>query len=619
MKESFLLSMLFCVFSFSAFSQIPVGYYDSANGLSGELLKSALNEIIDGHTEYSYEAVKDALRITDEDTLNSDNVICFYSGWSYGKYDFGNGSEEWNREHIWSKSHGDFGDYPPAGTDLHHLRPADASVNSAKNNRDFDYGVQQYIDGSGVTQCSTDTYIWEPRDEVKGDVARMLFYMATRYEGENGDPDLELVNYVNSSPAYEPFYGNISTLLQWHTNDPVDGWEINRNNIIYYNYQGNRNPFIDHPEYVDLIWEQVLPEPSNHVSGFTIAGTSNSALTLNWSDNNGTIPAERYLLLGNASGVFTTPVDGTEENDDLDFSDGEARINISSGDESYTFYNLENETTYYFKIFPYTNFGLNTDYKTDGDIPVTSGIPSGISILIISEVSDPADSSYAKFVELYNAGTLPIDFSSEVFYLCRQANGGTWADVQLTGIIQAQSTYILAYSASKFTNSYGSTADLNSGNISGNGNDGYFLFYGGGHATGVLVDAYGVIDQNGTGQAWEYTDSKAVRKYSDTISSVIWNPDEWIINNYAGFEDMTPVKHHLQLIWTGSNSTQWDDKLNWMEGSSGASFKPDAGSRLIIPDVMNSPEITTESSCDKIHLEENAVLSITTGKLKIGH
>jgi len=116
----------------------------------------------------------------------------FYSGWSVNaaqEYNNGNG---WTLEHIWAKSHGDFGTDIGAGTNVHHLRPEDNTVNNARNNKDFDNGGSIYVDDDGVTQCRTDADSWEPRDAVKGDVARMLFYMATRYEGTNGEPDLEI-------------------------------------------------------------------------------------------------------------------------------------------------------------------------------------------------------------------------------------------------------------------------------------------------------------------------------------------------------------------------------------------------------------------------------------------
>ncbi len=357
--------LIICLLSFRAsFSQIPAGYYDSANGLSGEALKAALNDIItNGHIEISYEDAKDVLRDTDEDPNNTNNVICLYTGWSYGKYDFGNGSEEWNREHTWSKSHGDFGDYPPAGTDIHHLRPVDASVNSAKNNRDFDEGSEQYIDGSGPTQCYRSTDTWEPRPEVKGDVARMLFYMATRYEGENSEVDLEFVDYVNTAPNNEPLYGKLSTLLLWHENDPVDSWEISRNNKIH-THQGNRNPYIDHPEYVNLIWgEGLASEPSNHAADF-----SAHTIKLEWNDAIGENVPDGYLIRMSASGFesIASPVDGTAVADDA------SNKNVAFGVEEVVFGGLMPGTTYYFKIYGYKGSGASIDYKTDGDVPQVS-------------------------------------------------------------------------------------------------------------------------------------------------------------------------------------------------------------------------------------------------------
>lgn len=224
-------------------------YYAKAKGLSGAKLKSALNDIIDGHTELSYSQAWDALRRTDQDPNNSNNVIEIYTGRSIGKYENGANGDAWNREHVWAKSHGSFGTRKGAGTDLHHLRPADASVNSSRSNLDFDNGGKYHHE---ATLCRYDSDSFEPRDAVKGDVARMLFYMAVRYEGENGEPDLELNNRVENGRT--PFHGKISTLLIWHKQDPVSNWERNRNNIIHKEYQGNRNPFIDHPEWVAEIW-----------------------------------------------------------------------------------------------------------------------------------------------------------------------------------------------------------------------------------------------------------------------------------------------------------------------------------------------------------------------------
>ncbi|WP_342514652.1 endonuclease [Sporosarcina sp. FSL K6-1522] len=225
------------------------GYYKDAMGKEGLELKAALHEIISDHKQLSYAEVWDALKKTDEDPNNPDNVILLYSGESRSKARNGGNVGDWNREHTWAKSHGNFGTSKGPGTDIHHLRPTDVQVNSTRGNLDFDNG------GSAVKGCSgcfKTANSWEPPDRVKGDVARMLFYMATRYEA--GDRvDLELNEKLNNGSA--PYHGKLSVLLEWHKQDPVDTFERNRNDVIQ-EWQGNRNPFIDHPEWVQLIWEQ---------------------------------------------------------------------------------------------------------------------------------------------------------------------------------------------------------------------------------------------------------------------------------------------------------------------------------------------------------------------------
>ncbi|MFJ7825440.1 endonuclease [Psychrobacillus sp. NPDC096623] len=225
-------------------------YYKDAFGKEGQALKAALHEIIDEHTQLSYDQVWEALRETDEDPNNKNNVILFYSGVSRSKTANGGNVGQWNREHTWAKSHGDFGTTKGPGTDIHHLRPTDVQVNSARGNLDFDNGGSAI---SGCNGCKKTSNSFEAPDRVKGDVARILFYMATRYE--QGDKvDLELNEKLGNGSA--PYHGKLSTLLKWHEQDPVDEFERNRNNTIQ-KWQGNRNPFIDHPEWVNLIWQQV--------------------------------------------------------------------------------------------------------------------------------------------------------------------------------------------------------------------------------------------------------------------------------------------------------------------------------------------------------------------------
>ena len=246
-----IFSVLFSLIllSFAVRAQIPPGYYDDAIGLTGDELKTSLHNIIKNHDAPSYNDLRDfILKESDEDPNNSNNVLLIYSGISRSKNAFGGNVGEWNREHVWAKSHGDFGNTPPEGTDAHHIRPADVQVNAIRGNLDFDEGGDPV---PGAPGCRIDDDSFEPRDAVKGNVARMIFYMDVRYDGENGEKNLVVVDAVNTAPA--PQHGKLSTLLEWHLLDSPDDFERHRNDVVY-SYQDNRNPFIDHPEFVEDIW-----------------------------------------------------------------------------------------------------------------------------------------------------------------------------------------------------------------------------------------------------------------------------------------------------------------------------------------------------------------------------
>lgn len=227
-------------------------YYASALGKSGSALKAALNAILQDAVHFSYSQVWDQLEYTDEDPNNSNNVILLYSGRSEAKsFRAGqtNDQDAWNREHVWAKSHGFPSSSQYAYTDINHLRPADVSINSARGNKDFDWG------GTALSESpenKTDSDSFEPADAVKGDVARMLFYMDVRYEGNDssGVPDLTLVSSTGTSGAQ---LGDLCTLLQWSAQDPVSDWERRRNERVF-ERQHNRNPFIDHPEWAQSIF-----------------------------------------------------------------------------------------------------------------------------------------------------------------------------------------------------------------------------------------------------------------------------------------------------------------------------------------------------------------------------
>ncbi|QUM79439.1 endonuclease [Moritella sp. 5] len=243
----------------------PGTYYaDSQAAYGGDLAtfrKAIISDISKGQKQLSYGEVWTALTHTDEDPQNSDNVILLYKGNSIPKNHNGSGAasanqDYWNREHTWPKSHGFPKKSQQGYTDIHHLRPADISMNSARGNKDFHNG------GTPVPEDNRNLstkYTWEPRDEVKGDIARMMFYMDVRYDENTGInmPNLVLVDAINTNPTSGknlPKLGKLCTLIEWHFQDPVNDFERARNNTIY-EYQGNRNPFIDNPEWVDTIYK----------------------------------------------------------------------------------------------------------------------------------------------------------------------------------------------------------------------------------------------------------------------------------------------------------------------------------------------------------------------------
>ena len=280
MKIFFLITTAIFISNFT-FSQ-KVGYYNNTSGINGSTLKTELHNIIKDHTSFSYDRAKYILLKSDADTANLGNVILVYTGRTEDGLLYGTGSNDINREHVWAKSHGDFGTSQPTGTDAHNLKPADASVNISRSNKDFDNCQATGTQHLEATGCYYTADAWEPRDEVKGDIARIIFYMATRYEGENGELDLEVVDFINTYPNAS--HGKLSTLLQWNLTDLPDEFERNRNKEIF-NWQKNRNPFIDKPEFAELIWnntstngldiDNIYTIPHNPQAGDTIRVYSN--------------------------------------------------------------------------------------------------------------------------------------------------------------------------------------------------------------------------------------------------------------------------------------------------------------------------------------------------------
>lgn len=243
------------------------GYYDSLDGWADANLRQALQDIIANPSTVraqTYADVIDILKEADQNPANSNQVWLVYTEEGRAKLDFQTTSDntgKWNREHTYPRSRGGFGSIDlddiadgknvywtteadslrHANSDAHGLRAADGPENSIRGNQH--YG--QYNGPTGNL------------GSFKGDVARSVLYLEIRYNG------LEVVNGYSSTVGQ---LGDLATLLDWHRNDPPDDFEMNRNNVIY-NWQFNRNPFIDFPDLVEYIWGNKVGEFWNQPLG----------------------------------------------------------------------------------------------------------------------------------------------------------------------------------------------------------------------------------------------------------------------------------------------------------------------------------------------------------------
>jgi endonuclease I len=290
----------------------PATYYNSATG-TGATLKANLNAIIDGHSSFSYDAARTILPVLDRDPANSSNLLLVYSGYSVpGAWDAG---VTWNREHCWPDSLGLDGT-SPAYSDLFNLRPADNGVNSDRGNEYYNDipggGVVANTDAPLCREDSGDT-MWQPRAVEKGDLARNAMYMDVRYEGDSSDTfprNLQLVDDTSLISTSNNNFGKLSALLRWHYQDGVSNAERKRNNLIYTDYQHNRNPFVDHPEYVWSIFGVGLEgNNSSKISvGPSPAADGSSSTTVNLRTmKNGTFGTSTVAL--NKSGYTPTTFD----------------------------------------------------------------------------------------------------------------------------------------------------------------------------------------------------------------------------------------------------------------------------------------------------------------------
>lgn len=239
------------------------GYYAPLNGTVEKDFKQKLHSLLEKThtTRGSYSQAWTILEDCDKDPSNPNNILCFYTNQSIPKTDrasSGNGTIHWNREHLWPKSLGFTSSGEEPHNDCHHLHASEEKINGSRGNLDFNEVTNPTKSDSYGNRWNSNFF--EPRDEIKGDIARSLLYMAIRYDGDtcNGCKlDLELTigngSVITENNLKTGRIGDINALLKWHYEDPVDDIEKNRNNIVA-SYQGNRNPFIDHEEFVAYLY-----------------------------------------------------------------------------------------------------------------------------------------------------------------------------------------------------------------------------------------------------------------------------------------------------------------------------------------------------------------------------
>ncbi|HCM34595.1 endonuclease [Chryseobacterium sp.] len=321
--------ILFSVFAGLANAQAPSGYYNSANGLSGAALKTELSSIISsGHQDKGYGGLWTAYKTTDidKDYENDGSILDIYSEKPVGTdpYKYTPGTNQcgtystegncYNREHIVPQSL--FNQASPMVADIHFIRATDGKVNGMRSNYPFGkVGSTTFTSqngsklGSSISSGYAGT-VFEPIDEFKGDVARMIFYFVTRYQSKLSS--FSSGNMLGSStfPGLQTWELNV--LLAWHNQDPVSQAEIKRNNASY-SYQGNRNPFIDNPSYVNLIWGSQQPtgdtQAPTTATGLNVSGKTANSISLAWNASTDNVGVTGYTIY--MDGNLKTTVNST--------------------------------------------------------------------------------------------------------------------------------------------------------------------------------------------------------------------------------------------------------------------------------------------------------------------
>ncbi len=474
-------SLLFLLSFTIGIGQIPNGYYNPATG-SGYTLKTQLYNIIKGHADNGYAGLYITYQTSDIDNFyeNDGTVLDMYSEKpsTTDPYNYSSGSTQrcgtyaaegdcYNREHIIPQSV--FNSATPMVSDAHFITPTDGKVNGQRSN--YPHGTVATanwtsLNGGKLGSSSVSGYsgtVFEPINEFKGDIARMYFYFATRYENTVSSYSFAMFDGSSNKVFTTAF---LKMLLAWNAQDPVNEREIARNNAIYAR-QNNRNPYIDHPEYVQAVWgstsssdTQAPTAPANLVATATTA----TSVTLSWSASTDNVAVTGYELYMN--NVLKTTVTVTT-----------ASISGLTAATSYSFYVKAKD------VAGNASASSNTITATTG----SSG--STATELLFSEYLE--GSSNNKALEIANKTGANINLS--LYSIKKQTNGaGAWSSgLSLSGTLNSGSKFTVVNNSIASTCYPKSSANISTTatELTFNGNDAVGLF-----KNGVLIDIIGTFN-----------------------------------------------------------------------------------------------------------------------------
>jgi len=514
-----------------ALAQIPAGYYDSVDTSHAATLRSTLHEVIDDHTRFPYTSgdtdTWDILELADENPANPGQIVDLYRNASYAKQ--GGGNSFYNREHTWPNSYGfpDDSGSNSAYTDCHQLFLCDDSYNGLRGSKPFDTcsgGCSEAATsggGSGTYPGQSNWYAgagasgaWETWSGRRGDVARALLYLDVRYEGgvhgvtAAAEPDLILTNDrgliagsqtgSNESVAY---MGLLSTLLAWHAEDPVDAREIARNDVVH-GFQGNRNPFIDHPEWVECLFGGACA-PGNF-SGDVASIDLVAGGTQLWSlDAGASFGGDFYLVLGSFSGTSPGfPIGGfvLPLNPDAYFLLSLTNANALPFIESFGVLDAQGQADAAFLLPPGmdpTLAGITLHHAYGVLAPgtfalqfVSDPVPVDLVVadtsgLVINEIDyDQPGTDMDEFIELYNAGASTIPLAGLTLELWNGATSSLYdtIDLSVAGANLAPGQFLVIGSSPVTSGLPGGVLSITFGaasnNIQNGGPDGLLLLDG---------------------------------------------------------------------------------------------------------------------------------------------